>query len=378
MIFPQTIQMLARPLPILGMLLVSVQAWCDEATLERFRREAPAAWKQTRSLYTRSAFDYTRHESDRIEKDGDVVVTSTQITGTFNLASVGLVSERSLDYSMTDAPEVFDRLPEDSPVRAQAEALMNGTTSGIRLRNPEYIASISSRENPSINGLQRTDDTPAPEMAKKVRRLDYASMPGLRLGGFEGAVLDRSIVGFETFVQAKGYGNYMVKDATLISSGKHQGMVRIDLVLGALENGVVVRESVGVYAGHAILDPQRAWSVVEYWSDHFDKNGNYDSKTTVTLTYRNDGLPHPESASYLDKPTSADVVEIGSEETFSKLRPSSITDRDCYLSAYGLSEPEGTVPASWFWMFVSSVGAPLLAFLIYILWKRRGNRHALA
>lgn len=379
MIFRRIFQMFARVLPILGMLLFSDQAWCDEATLDRFRSEAPAAWKETRALYSQSAFDYTRHESDRIEKDGDVVATARRITGTFNLTSVGLVSERSTGYSVTDAPDEFDRLPEDSPVRAQVEAQMNGTTAGIRLHNPEYIASISSRESPSIGGLQRTDDIPEAEMAAKVRVLEYASMPGLRLGGVEGAVLDRSIVGFETFARAQGKGNYVVKDATLISGGKHQGLIRIDLVLGALdENGAVVRESVGIYNGHAILDPERAWSVVEYWSDHFDENGKYESKTTVTLTYRGDGSPHPKSASYLDKPTSADIVTIRSEETFSELRPSGITDRDCYLSAYGLSEPSGIASGSRMWMFVASAATLLMACLIYFLWKRRGNLNAFA
>ncbi len=332
----------------------------DEATLDRFRTEAPQAWNVMRQSYSGKEFEIQSERVDRVSiSDLPKPVVVSEESGKKSIARIN--SLLKIRRKLVKKKPAY---PHDKPT--QTLEMVEETTEGIELLNTKYLGILTADFPAKLDYYEPLGDDQASEKSKL--ELDYETMPALRLGN---TVIDRSIVGFPYFSEVEGHANYVVEDAEEFTRKDSDKLVRVTLSLGILKNGKVVSTSPHMLEGVVVLDPSRSWCVVEY-HDKFDNNeGNPDSRLDMIITPSSEPeVSHPiqiESTNAF-----SDGILWTTSEKFTPLVDTDLTEDECYFSAYGLPEPP-EFRRSWLTTGILLAIVCILLFLVILRRRKAGN-----
>lgn len=345
---------------LLGLLNLSIDnTKADDATLSKFRNEAPSAWQQIRQAYSDKEFERHSKRVDMLSISvfPKPVVVSEEIGETFIARSNNHLRIRR------KAAKKKPARPPEKPT--QTLEMVEETTEGTEILNTKYLGNLTADSPAKLDYYEPLGDDQASEKSKL--GLDYETIPALRLGN---TVIDRSIVGFPYFSEVEGHANYVVKDAEEFTRN-NDTLVRVTLRLGILKNGNLISTSPHMVEGVVVLDPSRNWCAVEYHEKFDNSEGNPDSNLDVIITPRSKpGLFHPLKIETNN--AFSDGVQWTTSEEFTPLVGTDLTEDECYFSAYGLPEP-AEFRRSWLTTGILLAIVCVLLFLVIIRRRRAEN-----
>ncbi len=344
-------------------LAFTVQGSASEAELDRFFTEAPAAWEAIIDGYDGKTFDLSEDRVDRV-----IAPVEIEVARAIRRCEVHCFQECTrIDVQIESSGIDTDKVPSPdaslSSIKEMERKTENHKASSIR--NDKYMASISLDSTPSLDALYHQDQS---GFADKMLWTERRSYPGLSFDAYDWTLL--SIEGMPDVIPSSDPVTWRVTDATVIDF-QGASMVELNLdyslivdrsVLDRLESKTTV-----------VLDPARSWSVVHSERKGKNQQAGTEFSCTVDITYSSIDKTdfHPETVLIVDELTDENSVNlIRSEFNISRLRDSALAPSDCYLTAFGLPEPNHAASRPWMIPAVITIFFALLA-----IWYRFRSRN---
>lgn len=331
------------------------RAFADNEGLERFWREAPAAWQKITSSYEGKAFDSVEKLTDRLLKPIDFEVSSFNRTREVHCLGDwsridSFIESVGVDTSQTPPPNAGPAYLKKLDRKTESEK-------GSTICNEVYSAILSTVPSPSLGALYHRA---GPGFADQEMRLAWICYPALVLGSSD--LLTLSLEGLPGVTPSMEPLTLRVTDANSVD---YQGKPMVELRLEySSEVDPELMRSVDIQT-KVVLDPARLWGVVHYEWKGKNRQAGSEFACTVDTAYSSIDANdfHPEALVIIDEHADSDGIWMKKQEfTFSRLRNTGYARADCYLTAFGLPEPSGSGSKIYFigMLLTTSLGLLLL------------------
>ena len=310
------------------LLFFSASLYGDEATVKRFLREAPVAWKEVRSKFQNREFKIIK-ESFKVES-GKPFNRETPI-----LFAEGIMLQNENCFLQT----FLSRKDGSEPVR------------GAHIGNRYYVAYLAERPDSTfkIEKLTaRNADFPDKDFDEvPLWHLDQSLFPGFTFANL--CLFDAFLEIDGTFLSGR-YGGYKVFDAESSFNGEGKEIVTLEIGAGTEakpQSKLILK-----------LLPENNWCILEY---KYESKANFDGKSeikvlqTKTFIYDNEFFYPDKVIDELLLGGSGDRTEF----SYEYVKERKLNCSECRFPAFGLDEPDGMIPnSSWL--------SPLLYLILFL------------
>lgn len=351
-----------------GVLLVAVfliaPVRADDDALEKFWSDAPQAWKRIEDAYQGKQLKFTEEFTESITKPFRGEIARVRRASVANYFGRWLRVDTMMESSDIDQNAFLASRDEVESKRIiLSSKRVESKNASSMISNDVYAAFVTLADTPAVDTVLPPS---SPERRKYVNKKIRRCLPGLGLGINQ--VINNSIEGVDGFAPSDFPGGYRVVSAEFVD-GIETGLVSLQLAVSSLSADEIAKAADASI--EVVLDPQRSWSVVSF-KQLFDFKATA-SKLGIEMT-----VEYPEGDTSSFHPRSIHEIafnrspesdtERDSNIVVGELLDSNFGRNDCYLSAFGLPEPDFSKQSSLFG--VLSVVSIILIVALLVLRRR--------
>lgn len=335
-----------------AVLFLSIRLRAEELDVGRFKLEATDGWNSILASYP--GFEFTRIEQteQQIVAPVKAFEGSVRRTVTFRFFSPDLFRmDGTMETKKHDLSKISNRKDFSVSDISSVPKIVN-KTSFSKIHNEEYVAAIDTTNGVGLGLLEQKNED---AIAKFTRKNRLAAFPSLCFDdqSFLPTDLDWNVHSAQNNLP---WQKFWVKRVFRDDS---TGLVEAFLIQGETH----IPYSVS-------LDPRRKWAMVSSKSD--DERGNLRERM---IEYGSTEGFHPTKVlTKTNLGNSKMRIETVGSNVLTELIPSKIDRSSCYLSSFGLPEPDFSKKRGWSLFMVLPLLASITLLFGGVRWYRRRTR----